>query len=114
MCGSASTDPIATPLEAEAFALRDAVQKIKQHGYEQVAFCIDSEILRSALTKFLRGQSGGSNQQVIGYVENIAHIAVGLDFHFYIVPRHVVNVADTLAKKLRLRCSGYVIKWGFV
>lgn len=33
MLGSASTDPIATPFEAEAYAMRDAVKQVKSHGY---------------------------------------------------------------------------------
>lgn len=44
MKGSASINPIASPLETEVFALRDAVQQIKMHGYWNVTFYGNSKV----------------------------------------------------------------------
>lgn len=63
MTGSSSIEPIASSLEAEAFALRDAVYQVKRHGYINVAFVCDSETLHKSLTRSLDGHSSGRNQQ---------------------------------------------------
>lgn len=59
MIGSSSIDPIASSLEAEAFALRDTVQQVKRHGYNNFGFAGDSQVVYTSLIKSLNGTVEG-------------------------------------------------------
>lgn len=102
MVGSSSIHPIASPLEAEAFAMRDAVQQVKRHNYSNVAFIGDSEIVHHSLAKNFNGKVTGGMKQIYGYVEDIQRMVNGLHFMFYVAPRNLVSEVDVLAKKARL------------
>lgn len=110
--GSASNDPLASFLEAEAFALSKAIQQVKRHGYISVAFFGDLKVLCDTLGKCLKGEQRGRNQEISIYCEDIKRIAnEELGFKFDSVPREAIHEVDSLAKKARMLKSKYVITW---
>lgn len=54
MKGSTSIDLITSSLEAKAYALRDAVQQIKRHGYRNATSCGDSKVTLDKVESCMR------------------------------------------------------------
>lgn len=91
MYGSSSLDPLATALEAKAYALREAVQQIKKLGYRYVTFCGDIRLTFEALKKCCRGEVGG-HQDIAIYCDDIRHmISQCFGYRFWEIPREANN-----------------------
>lgn len=106
MQGSSSMDPIATALEAEAYALREAVQQLKKHGYDEVTFYGDSRLTFDTLNKLFKGEKGAA-QAIITYCKDIVSmISQGNQrFKFHVILRSANLRSDVLAKQARIRCA---------
>lgn len=85
MEGKAAIEPINSPLESGAEALRLAMIQMRKLGYHSVTFYGDSSELYDTLSRNL---SQGRNNILKGsqcptYMEGIAILAIGEEYNFY-------------------------------
>lgn len=104
-------DPLATILEAEAYALREAVQQIKRLGYRCVTFCGDSKLTFQTLKKCCSREIGG-HQAISMYCNDIWQMAPqSVGYRFWAIPRQTNSQANLLAKNARINNGNDVISW---
>ncbi|KAJ0258933.1 Ribonuclease H domain-containing protein [Hirschfeldia incana] len=113
--GKAAIEPVTSPLEAEAEALRMALVQMRKLGYHTVNFYGDSSDLYDTLSK----HPPQDYQDIVKgihcptYMKDIINLKKGNEFHFsfHKIKRSCNVVADKLAKESRITNSNYVVSW---
>ncbi|CAN6844165.1 unnamed protein product [Brassica oleracea] len=112
--GKAAIEPVNSPLDAEAEALRMAVVQMRKLGYHIVTFYGDSsEIYDTLSNSHQASPSSIKRNHCPTYMKDIANLAKdsNYSFGFQKVKRTCNGVADKLAKEGRITNSGYVVRW---
>ncbi|KAL0696613.1 hypothetical protein Bca4012_063793 [Brassica carinata] len=113
--GKAAIEPVNSPLEAEAEALRMAIVQMRKLGYHTVTFYGDSSDLYDTFSKDFcqASHSTTKGNHCPTHMKDIAYLARGngCNFGFQKIKRSCNVVADKLAKEGRITNSGYVVSW---
>ncbi|CAF1920354.1 unnamed protein product, partial [Brassica napus] len=116
--GKAAIEPIDSPLEAEAEALRMAISQIKRLGFNPVTFCGDSAVLYKQLPqhKEIPMVQKPMSLSCPTYIEDIGNLINDekASFSFQKVPRSCNTQADNLAREGRMKSLNYVVCWNLV
>ena len=112
--GKAAIEPVNSPLDAEAEALRMAVVQMRKLGYHIVTFYGDSsEIYDTLSNSHQASPSSIKGNHCPTYMKDIANLAKESNYNlgFQKVKRTCNGVAYKLAKEGRITNSGYVVRW---
>ncbi|XP_010431723.1 PREDICTED: uncharacterized protein LOC104716077 [Camelina sativa] len=116
--GMVSINPMSTPLEVEAEALRMAVLHTNRLGYTNVVFFGDAESLYQQTSRIFSGNHRchqADHTILATLLKDIENIARSYEtINFVKIPRFLNGVADGLAKQARINRSSFVISWNHV
>ncbi|CAE6072525.1 unnamed protein product [Arabidopsis arenosa] len=111
--GFSSVAPVATALEVEALALKEALFHLRRLNYVDVTFCDDSMLLYRHLEKIKKmPHSVPGCLEIQSYLDDITALSLNY-FAFKFICRNDNSAADLLAKSARSQNLPFTISWEY-
>lgn len=112
--GYSSIQPTKSSMEAEAYALREAIVQVKRWGFKGVNFCGNAKKLYGKLKSHhqLSIMQQWKHHELATYLRDICLID-DPDFHysFIFIRREANHAVDEVAKQARSTSQSYVVSW---